>query len=91
MDAALTPIQRACQLAGGQAALARILGLTPAVINQWVSERRPIPVERCFAIERATHGAVTRKDLRPADWQDIWPELAEAAVAMLPPGNRKAA
>ena len=30
---------------------------------------------RCVAIERATNGQVTRKDLRPHDWKDIWPEL----------------
>lgn len=28
------------------------------------------------AIERATSGAVTRRDLRPDDWHLIWPELA---------------
>jgi len=28
------------------------------------------------AIERATNGQVTRRDLRPLDWQAIWPELA---------------
>jgi len=36
-----------------------------------------VPIARCLAIERATSGAVTRRDLRPDDWQDIWPELAE--------------
>ena len=35
-----------------------------------------MPIERCVPIERATNGAVTRKDLRPDDWQEIWPELA---------------
>jgi DNA-binding transcriptional regulator YdaS (Cro superfamily) len=35
-----------------------------------------VPIERCVPIERATNGAVTRKDLRPDDWQEIWPELA---------------
>jgi hypothetical protein len=29
-------------------------------------------------IERATDGEVTRRDLRPADWGDIWPELIDA-------------
>lgn len=28
------------------------------------------------ALEKATYGAVTRRDLRPDDWQAIWPELA---------------
>lgn len=32
------------------------------------------------AIERETFGAVTRRDLRPDDWQQIWPELALAST-----------
>ena len=31
------------------------------------------------ALEIATAQGVTRKELRPDDWQAIWPELAEAA------------
>lgn len=48
-----------------------------AQIRQWqhgYSNRRPGPVH-CVAIERATAGAVTRRDLRPDDWHLIWPEL----------------
>lgn len=26
-------------------------------------------------LERETGGAITRRDLRPSDWQIIWPEL----------------
>jgi len=47
-------------------------------IRQWqhgYAGRRPGPIY-CHAIERATDGLVTRKDLRPNDWQQIWPELA---------------
>ena len=54
------------------------LGVTPATVNQWVSGVRPVPIERCPAIEVATHGAVTRRDLRPDDWWLIWPELVTA-------------
>lgn len=32
----------------------------------------------CVSIEQESKGAVTRKDLRPDDWGDIWPELKEA-------------
>jgi DNA-binding transcriptional regulator YdaS (Cro superfamily) len=35
--------------------------------------------ENCVVIERATGGLVTRKDLRPDDWERIWPELAMSA------------
>lgn len=58
-------------------ALAAYVKVRPSVVAAWVSMRRPIPIERCVAIERATAGAVTRQDLRPDDWRDIWPELAE--------------
>lgn len=36
----------------------------------------------CVSIERATNGAVTRRDLRPDDWARIWPELADGAGAI---------
>jgi DNA-binding transcriptional regulator YdaS (Cro superfamily) len=48
-----------------------------AQIRQWqhgYADRRPGP-EYCVAIEQATEGAVTRRDLRPDDWLAIWPEL----------------
>ena len=70
------PIERACAVVGGQASLAKYLQVTPAVISQWIKGIRPIPVIHCVAIERATSGVVTRKDLRPDDWQKIWPEFA---------------
>ena len=43
-----------------------------------VSVGQLLKVVVCVSIERETHGQVTRKDLRPTDWQDIWPELAES-------------
>jgi DNA-binding transcriptional regulator YdaS (Cro superfamily) len=48
-----------------------------AQVRQWqhgYADRKPGP-EYCVLIERATGGAVTRKDLRPDDWHLIWPEL----------------
>lgn len=70
------PIQSACELLGSQSALAKAIDVAPAIVNQWRSGARPVPVQHCFAIEIATNGAVTRRDLRPDDWQKIWPELA---------------
>lgn len=57
----------------------RIGAKSDAQIRQWqhgYAGRLPSP-ENCVAIELATNGAVTRRDLRPEDWQRIWPELAE--------------
>ncbi len=74
-------IQRAVQLVGSQLALSKALGVTPVTVNQWVrpmgaQNRRPVPPKQCVRIEQLTAGAVTRRDLRPEDWRDIWPELA---------------
>lgn len=62
---------------GVTASLARQIGAQPQLMWQWASGVRPVPIERCVAIERATEGAVTRRDLRPDDWHEIWPELAD--------------
>jgi DNA-binding transcriptional regulator YdaS (Cro superfamily) len=66
---------RAAGAVNGQACLARLLQVAPATVNQWARGHRPVPVERCAAIERATSGVVRRWDLRPDDWHLIWPEL----------------
>lgn len=71
----INPIKRACDEVGGRNALARLIGVSPSYVSQLIAGDRPIPVERCPAIERATSGAVTRRDLRPDDWHLIWPEL----------------
>ena len=61
---------------GGKSNLARKIGGHASDLSDWLSGDRPVPVHRCTAIEAATDGAVTRRDLRPDDWQQIWPELA---------------
>ena len=65
---------------GSQRSLADKLGITPVLISQWANELRPVPPERCVEIEKATDGEVARQDLRPEDWQKIWPELAAPAA-----------
>jgi len=73
----MNQIAQACRVVGSQAILANLIGVSPAAVNQWISGHRPIPIERCVSIERATNGAVTRRDLRPDDWRLIWPELID--------------
>lgn len=68
-------VAHACEKVGGQAELARRLGITAPAVQQWRTGERPVPVQHCAAIERATEGAVRRWDLRPTDWWLIWPEL----------------
>lgn len=61
--------------------LARRVGVGYDQLRQWRKRhknRYPQP-ENCVAIEQATAGAVTRRDLRPHDWHRIWPELRPQA------------
>ncbi|WP_089341034.1 transcriptional regulator [Burkholderia singularis] len=60
-----------------QADFAKALGVSQGLVCQWIKKRRPVAADRCVSIERVTGGAVGRRDLRPDDWQDIWPELTE--------------
>ncbi|MEZ0231881.1 MAG: transcriptional regulator [Methylophilaceae bacterium] len=63
--------------------LALKLNVSPVLVSQWSSldNPRPVPIERCYSIELATNGKVTRPELRPDDWKLIWPELLEKKVA----------
>lgn len=62
-------IKNACAIVGGQASLARILGVATPTVNQWVSGTRQVPAQRCPSIEKATAGKVTCEALRPdIDW-----------------------
>ena len=36
----------------------------------------PSPKKHCVTIARETNKAIDRRQLRPSDWQDIWPGLA---------------
>lgn len=69
-------LQRAITILDGQVPLAAALGVVQSAVSGWL-KRGSVPVKYCAAIERATRGEVTRRDLRPDDWQDIWPELAD--------------
>ena len=58
-------INTAIESLGGQVATARLCGVSPQAVNQWVNGARPIPPKHAKAIERATHGRVTARELRP--------------------------
>lgn len=67
---------------GSQRALARALGISAVAIGQWGRagpSARGVPLKQCVRIEQLTQGAVSRKELRPDDWLEIWPELEEVA------------
>lgn len=69
------PIDKAADIIGSQTALAAVLGVSKGAVSQWKDENRRVPAAHCLAIERATSGAVTRRDLRPDDFHLIWPDL----------------
>ena len=91
----ISAIHRAVRLMGSQLNLARQLQVTPVTVNQWLrpagaKNARPIPPKQCVRIEQVTGGAVTRKDLRPDDYREIWPELADGFASLLHAGLDKA-
>lgn len=70
-------LERAINVVGSQSALAKAIGRTPQVVNNW-QRRGNVPAEHCPAIERATKGEVRCEDLRPdVDW--AWIRGGEAA------------
>jgi DNA-binding transcriptional regulator YdaS (Cro superfamily) len=57
-----TPLDRAVQKAGNQAAIAVLCEVTPQAVNQWVQSGRP-PARHVLKIEEAT--GISRHLLRP--------------------------
>lgn len=67
-----------CRAAGERGVQRRVaaeIGSTPVEVSQWAAEVRPVPAHYVPALESACNQEVTRADLRPDDWQRIWPEL----------------
>ena len=75
-------VDQAAQVVGSRAKLADLLGVSVAAIGNW--KFRGIPIEYCASIEIATDGVVTRRNLRPKDWQKIWPELTPTGASIAP-------
>jgi DNA-binding transcriptional regulator YdaS (Cro superfamily) len=69
------------QSRGRQASLASFLRVPAPNVCSWVSGQKLPSVKTAVAIELFTQGQVTRKDLYPNDWQQIWPELANQTKA----------
>lgn len=53
-------------------------GTTINYLRKAASIGQAVNAVTCAAIERATGGAVTRREMRPDDWWLIWPELVDA-------------
>ncbi len=68
----LDAIKRACDIVGGQSALARMLAtpdkkLSPQSVQYWC--RKGLPADWVLKVEAATDGQVSRHELRP----DLYP------------------
>lgn len=60
-----------------QAEFARRIGVSQSQVYQFLNDIRPVSEKMCVRIEEKTDGMLDRKQLRPHDWADIWPELRE--------------
>ena len=58
----ISALDRAIQWAGGQAKLARILGVTRAAVNGWKRECK-VPAQRARRIEVLSLGSIRANDL----------------------------
>jgi DNA-binding transcriptional regulator YdaS (Cro superfamily) len=72
------PLLRAINLAGGQSALARLLGIRQGQVACWLYRDKHISAKHILAIERVTNGQVKRYELRPdlyppEEYEDIAP------------------
>ncbi len=85
----MTPLERAIDLAGGIAPLARLIQQQPATVSAWLNRGRRrgrivAPAEHCPSIELALRGAVTCEELNASVRWDVlrlgW-ERAQAAVS----------
>ena len=65
----ISAIRAAATAIGGIAALSRAIGVSPPTVHQWAHDGRPVPIQRCIQIEKATGGKVKCEDIRPdVDW-----------------------
>lgn len=60
-------------------AFADACGTSIGYLRKAVSSGQTLSAATCVAVERESNRQVTRKDLRPNDWQSIWPEIATEA------------
>lgn len=65
-----SPVQKAILAAGGQSALARLIGVSQQAVHKWQHGKARPNGPSVLAIYRATGGAVTPHELRP----DLYPD-----------------
>ena len=63
-------LERAIEIAGGQAALARAINVSQPTIGYWLHEKGQVPGDQAPAVAKAT--GVPLEELRP----DLWGAVA---------------
>lgn len=69
-------LEQAVREAGGITVVATRVGVSPQALGNWIGRGR-VPVVQCAALVDALEGRISKSDLRPEDWQSIWPEHVE--------------
>lgn len=67
-------VRKVAAIVGSQAALARRLVISIPTVNQWATGKRPVPSRFAPRLEEISGGKCPRKDFRPDDWQEYWPD-----------------
>lgn len=62
-----SPLARAVEIAGGQSAFARLVGVSQPTVWAWLDKSRPLPAE--FVLKTEAETGISRHDLRP----DLYP------------------
>lgn len=62
---------------GNAARLAKDTGAAKAFLRAIASGERPCPPRLAVRIEQSLGGRVSRRDLFPDDYAEMWPELAQ--------------
>lgn len=63
---------------GRATAMARGINVSVAFLRAIATGDRPCPHKLAVKIDTFTGGEVSRRDLFPDDWHEIWPELLSA-------------
>ncbi|PWG61745.1 transcriptional regulator [Spiribacter halobius] len=72
---AIRALEAAVAACESRARLAAAIGVSPQFVSQLLRGQRPVPPERCRAIEHASGGAATAEQLRP----DVFGPASDAA------------
>jgi len=73
--------KRVVEFFGGATKVAYALGYSDIRnVAYWTRGERWFTPKHCVTIERLTAGQITRKELRPHDFADHWPDLTPDTV-----------